>query len=310
MAGTDSKAKPLPLAINMLCGGLAGSVAELATLPLDTAKVRLQIQGKQVKEQGIAPKYKHVIHCVSTIAKEEGLASLWKGYVPGVQRQLVFASIRIGLYEPVRNMLSHGNAEHLANPPLYKKIIAGLLTGAIGITVANPTDVVKIRFQAEGNLPPGVPRRYSSTYNAYSTIIKNEGVKGLWTGWSANVARNAVINASELASYDQIKSYLLRNRYMEDGRLTHLVCGFAAGFCALIIGSPVDVMKTRIMNAKKGTGEQYSSVVDCFVRTCKEGPKAFYSGFAANFLRLGSWNTVMFMTFEEFKRRAGEKYHG
>jgi len=294
----------------MICGGLAGSVAELATIPLDTAKVRLQVQGKRFKEEGIAPKYKHVLHCVTTVAKEEGFLALWNGWIPGVQRQLVFASIRIGLYEPVRNSLSKGNPDHLSNPPLYKKIIAGLITGAVGITVANPTDVVKIRFQAEGLLPPGTPKRYSSTYNAYSTIIKEEGLKGLWTGWTANVARNAVINASELASYDQIKSWLLMNRYMEEGRLTHLVCGFMAGFCALIIGSPVDVMKTRIMNAKKGTGQQYSSVLDCFVRTAKEGPTAFYSGFAANFLRLGSWNTVMFMVFEEFKKQAGSKYHG
>ena len=45
-------------------------------------------------------------------------------------------------------------------------------TGALGITVANPTDLVKVRLQAEGKLPPGVPRRYSGALNAYSTIIR------------------------------------------------------------------------------------------------------------------------------------------
>ena len=34
------------------------------------------------------------------------------------------------------------------NPSLLQKIMAGMTTGAIGITVANPTDVVKIRMQA------------------------------------------------------------------------------------------------------------------------------------------------------------------
>ena len=44
--------------------------------------------------------------------------------------------------------------------------------GAVAITVANPTDLVKVRLQAEGKLPPGVPRRYTGALNAYSTIVR------------------------------------------------------------------------------------------------------------------------------------------
>jgi len=36
----------------------------------------------------------------------------------------------------------------LTTPPLYIKILAGFVTGAIGILVANPSDVVKVRLQA------------------------------------------------------------------------------------------------------------------------------------------------------------------
>ncbi len=32
------------------------------------------------------------------------------------------------------------------NPAFYQKALAGIVTGAIGITVANPTDVVKVRL--------------------------------------------------------------------------------------------------------------------------------------------------------------------
>ena len=31
---------------------------------------------------------------------------------------------------------------------------------------------MKVRLQAEGKLPPGVPRRYSGALNAYSTIVR------------------------------------------------------------------------------------------------------------------------------------------
>ena len=85
------------------------------------------------------------------------------------------------------------------------RIAAALTSGAIGITVATPTDLVKVRFQSEGVLAPGVAPRYSGVFNAYATIARTEGLAGLWTGLGPNIARNSVINASELVSYDTAK---------------------------------------------------------------------------------------------------------
>lgn len=35
-----------------------------------------------------------------------------------------------------------------------------------------------------------------------------EGLGALWTGLGPNIARNAIVNAAELASYDQVKQVL------------------------------------------------------------------------------------------------------
>jgi len=48
------------------------------------------------------------------------------------------------------------------------------------MNAAAQTDVVKVRLQAEGRLPPGVPKRYTGTANAFITIAKTEGIPGLW----------------------------------------------------------------------------------------------------------------------------------
>jgi solute carrier family 25 uncoupling protein 8/9 len=37
-------------------------------------------------------------------------------------------------------------------------------------------------MQAEGKLPPEVPRRYKNTLHAFVTIFKNEGLAGLYKG--------------------------------------------------------------------------------------------------------------------------------
>ena len=79
-----------------------------------------------------------------------------------------------------------------------------MLTGAIGISIANPTDLVKVRMQGQGQLPVA-ERPYTYSIDCYKKTVAKDGVKGLWVGWGPNVMRNSVINASELAAYDQFK---------------------------------------------------------------------------------------------------------
>jgi solute carrier family 25 uncoupling protein 8/9 len=223
------------------------------TIPLDTAKVRLQIQGQKKAELGDAyiAKYKGMSHSLRTIFIEEGPKSLWKGIFAGLQRQCIFAGLRIGLYPTVRDFIVGTQATKEGKlPTLPQRILAGLITGAFGIAVASPTDVVKIRLQAEGKKDPGVPRRYKGSLDAYSKIVKEEGVKGLYSGLFPNIIRNSIMNAAELASYDQIKSSLIKKfpNVNPDSKMLHFFCGLSAGFIAVVFASPVDVIKTRVMN--------------------------------------------------------------
>lgn len=140
---------------------------------------------------------------IKTITAEEGPRALFSGLAPGLQRQFVFAGLRIGLYVPIRNLIC-GPIKPGENPTLLQKIAAGMCTGALGISIANPTDLVKVRMQGQGRLPPE-ERPYSSSIDCYAKTVKTDGVKGLWVGVGPNMMRNSVINAAELASYDQFK---------------------------------------------------------------------------------------------------------
>lgn len=117
------------------------------------------------------------------------------------------------------------------------RLLAGSTTGALAVAVAQPTDVVKVRFQAQARAGGGP--RYQSTVEAYKTIAREEGIRGLWkgvcwvlaflpssppcpgltqvlfsTGTSPNVARNAIVNCAELVTYDLIKDTLLKANLM------------------------------------------------------------------------------------------------
>lgn len=61
------------------------------------------------------------------------------------------------------------------------RLLAGCTTGAMAVAFAQPTDVVKVRFQAQATSSE-YARRYCGTIDAYKTIGKEEGIRGLWKG--------------------------------------------------------------------------------------------------------------------------------
>ncbi|XP_075956212.1 dicarboxylate carrier UCP2-like isoform X3 [Anarhichas minor] len=218
------------VAVKIFSAGTAGCVAELVTFPLDIAKVRLQIQGEsKPSPEGQMIKYRGVFGTIFTIAKTEGPRSLYNGLVAGLHRQACFASVRIGLYDTMKQVYANGSESCLTN-----------------------------------------------------------------------ITRNAIVNCSELVTYDIIKELILNYNLLTDNMPCHFTAGFAAGLCTTIVVSPVDVVKTRIMNSPPG---RYSGAINCaLIMLMKEGPTAFYKGFIPAFLRLGSWNIVMFMSYEQIKR--------
>ncbi|XP_071496472.1 dicarboxylate carrier UCP2-like isoform X1 [Diadema antillarum] len=296
--------------IKLASAGLGGCIADVITFPLDTAKVRLQIQGESTgssqKANSKRPKsanfrYRGVFGTIWTIVRQEGPRGLYNGLVPGLQRQMCFASVRIGLYDSVKAFYAGAQKVDYGGVNILTRICAGITTGAFAVTCAQPTDVVKIRMQAQGNAElTGAPKRYSGAMNAYQTIAKEEGVRGLWKGTMPNIARNSVVNASEVVAYDLIKEAILRRRWMNDEFPCHFVSAFGAGFVTTCVATPVDVVKTRYMNSGMG---RYRGAMDCATQMFrKEGPFAFYKGFTPQFLRLGAWNIVMFVSFEQLKR--------
>ena len=81
------------------------------------------------------------------MVKQEGPRALFYGLAPGLQRQCIFVGLGNGLYVPIRNKICGDlpPGQYATGP---QKIIAGLISGAAAITVACPTDVVKIRLQS------------------------------------------------------------------------------------------------------------------------------------------------------------------
>eukprot|EP00923_Selenidium_pygospionis_P049225 GHVN01084746.1.p1 GENE.GHVN01084746.1~~GHVN01084746.1.p1 ORF type:complete len:320 (+),score=40.88 GHVN01084746.1:308-1267(+) len=300
-----------PLA-SAMSGCFGGCIAEMCTLPFDTVKVRMQLANKSsisplstVASQVGAPLSKPMgfASTLSSLVRKEGYKAPWKGISAGLHRQIVFSSLRFALYAHIRDFYCQ-TAEEKEKPPMRKKIMAAMTTGMIAMSVANPTDVAKVRLQGRNfNASSESGVMYpKGQFGIYKYIVKNEGVHRLWAGVGINVMRNGVVTSAEIATYDQMKQTLISSGIVKGDCVgVHMASGLTAGFTAAVVSSPIDVVTTRYQNAPLGV---YKGVCNCVAVTFKQnGLTGFYQGFMANFLRIGLFNVTLFVTFEQMLKQ-------
>ena len=135
----------------------------------------------------------------------------------------------------------------------------------------------------------GKPPRVKNTAQAFRKIVTEEGFRGLYRGVVPNVQRAALVNMGDLATYDSVKQRILRYTTLKDNWVTHTLASACSGLVAAILGTPADVVKTRIMNqpTENGRGTLYKGSLDCLVKTVRqEGFFALYKGFLPIWARM------------------------
>ncbi|CAD6242731.1 GSCOCG00009551001-RA-CDS [Cotesia congregata] len=280
-------------------GGLASIIAELGTFPLDTTKTRLQVQGQKLDKTHANLKYSGMVDALLQMIKYEGFKSLYCGISSAILRQSTYGTIKFGTYYTLKQMaVEKWGTEQL----VLINVICAAIAGSISSAIANPTDVVKVRMQVNGN------QGNLSLYGCFHQVYRHEGVRGLWRGVGPTSQRAAIIAAVELPIYDLTKIFLIP--HIGDSVSNHFLSSFTASTASAIASTPIDVIRTRLMNQKRlhktnGTSSPhiYKGSIDCFIKTSKnEGFLALYKGFVPTFLRMGPWNIIFFITYEQLKK--------
>ncbi|PFX20210.1 mitochondrial dicarboxylate carrier-like [Stylophora pistillata] len=267
-------------------GGIASAMAACCTHPLDLLKVHLQTQ-QQVTQRLSSM----AIHVVRT----QGAFALYNGLSASVMRQLTYSTTRYGLYEVVSAELRKGN-EPL---PFYQKVVIGSVSGFLGGIVGNPADMVNVRMQNDvKTLDKALRRNYKHVFDGLYRTATEEGVSTWMKGVTMTSSRALLMTVAQVACYDQAKQLLLASGYFKDNVIAHFTASFIAGTIATGITQPVDVMKTRLMEAKPG---QYKSVVHCILFTARLGPMGFYKGFIPAWVRLAPHTIITWIFLEQLR---------
>ncbi|KAG8778347.1 hypothetical protein FRC12_025014 [Ceratobasidium sp. 428] len=262
-------------------------------------KVRQQLQTN-------APQSKHFFGMAKEIISVEGFVGLMSGVRASMLREGIYATIRLGTYEAHKDMLYALSNGLLTREGIPLKALSGLMSGAVGAAIANPTDLIKVRMQAQHI--PSKPE-YSTIVSALTSVYNEGGgtltggLRSLWRGTTATVTRGAVITTAQIGSYDHFKQVVKNRKLMQEGVQLHITASLFAGLVCSITSNPVDVIKVRLMNDR---ARIHDGVLDCIVKTTRnESPLAFYKGFGMCWMRLGSHTTLTLILYEQLRAWAG-----
>jgi len=173
-------------------GGLvARTVAVFVTSPLELVRTYMQSHAKPPSGQ------RGVWGLLRDQVRTGGVVNLWIGLSATLSRDVPFSVIYWSAYELIKsNMSPHANGFLL-------HFASGAGAGLLAAGVTTPIDVVKTRRQMYLDAShPHYPTRMS---DIYTTIVAEEGVRGLFKGFVPRVAKVAPSCAIMVASYEFFK---------------------------------------------------------------------------------------------------------
>ena len=157
-----------------------------------------------------------------------------------------------------------------------------------------PVDVLKERLQVQSKLKT---YKYSSDLNAFTQVLRNEGIRGLYKAYPATVFSFGPFSAFYFLFYEKMKGIMVQNdpdTYLDKVKhSSHVQIGFfqsmfwsmIAGAGASLLTNPLDLVKLRlqVQRGSKSAGAsqqfEYKHMLDGLNQVIrKEGPIALWNG--------------------------------
>jgi solute carrier family 25 (mitochondrial carnitine/acylcarnitine transporter), member 20/29 len=278
--------------LSFICGCLGGIVNVLGTHPLDTIKVRMQMEGGGI------------ISCSKNMIAKEGFFSLYKGIKAPLYSIPAIYAFYFGSFELGKSLLG---VSHHDKPTLTQSVIAGGFSGLVSTVVLSPIELVKCKLQMEG---VGIRTKQPSALSVVKQVYKAEGIRGLYRGGLITTLREIPGNALYFGVYDYCRNKFKDTPFLKDPFWGSLFAGAMAGFVSWGTIYPQDIIKTKIqLDCGKGIRKytNHPSFPDGGIMKVsgeimkKSGYRGFTQGISACVFKGFVAEGLVFCTYEKAK---------
>ncbi|VVC96324.1 mitochondrial thiamine pyrophosphate carrier-like [Leptidea sinapis] len=185
---------------------------------------------------------------------------------------------------------------------ISQSALAGGIAGAVTRLIAQPLDVLKIRFQLQLE-PIKSGSKYSSITQAVVSIIKEEGITTLWSGHIPAQLLSISFGIVQFSLYEKMTQLCQTSDqyfYNTHKHYLNFSNGAIAATAATIISFPFDTVRTRLI-AEQKTNRAYSGFIDAFSSMVKcEGPAALFKGLVPTVAQIAPHAGIQFAVYKLF----------
>jgi len=276
-----------------VAGGFGGASAVLVGHPFDLTKTRLQTA---------APgQYRGAIDVVRQTVARDGVTGMYRGMVPPLLGVTPIFAVSFWAYDASKQLIfaltPNRASENLSTVELAT---AGFLSAVPTTLVTAPVERAKVLLQVQGQGASGT--QYKGVFDVMKHLYKEGGMRSIFRGTGATLARDGPGSAAYFAAYEVTKKALTQTG-SSTGELdlgAIILAGGTAGVAMWSLAIPPDVLKSRLQSAPSGT---YSGFFDCLRKTvAQDGLAALWKGFGPAMARAFPANAATFLGVEASRK--------
>ncbi|XP_073077758.1 solute carrier family 25 member 48 isoform X4 [Manis javanica] len=194
----------------------------------------------------------------------------------------VYNSVVFGVFSNTQRFLSqHHGREPEASPPrtLPDLLLASMVAGVVSVGLGAPMDLIKIRLQmqtqpfraANLSLKPRVAAHgeqpaYQGPVHCIATIVRTDGLVGLYRGTSAMLLRDVPGYCLYFIPYVFLSEWITPEACASPSPCAAWLAGGMAGAISWGTATPMDVVKSRLQ-ADGVHLNKYKGVLDCIYQS-------------------------------------------
>lgn len=295
-------------------GYISGALGILIGNPLDLLKTRLQSSSAAAERISVAHPTSYASQFTTASSLIRGATAPILGY--GALNALLFMT-----YNRCNAWMTPGYDPNAAYnetvPTLGSVFIAGVMGGLATWIVSTPTELIKCREQ--------VSTSPVSSLTLTKSILKIEGIKGLYHGGTITVMRDSFSYGVYFWAYEFSTRMLAQQVGTDHGAKVEatkvLLCGGISGVVSWTSIFPLDVLKTRIQTQTLQSAESQPLIAGIAVKEARigalamarkvyaeEGAGAFFRGVGICSVRAFVVNAAQWAMYEWIMRTlTGEK---
>lgn len=282
--------------VHAVSGAMGSVTAMTVFFPLDTARLRLQVDENRVAKSTPA--------ILAEIIKEEGLLAPYRGWFPVICSLCCSNFVYFYCFHTLKAGYLKG---HQSTPSA--DLLIGMAAGIVNVLVTTPLWVVNTRLKLQGSKFRNADihsTNYSGILDAFRQIVRDEGVGALWNGTFPSLL--LVLNpAIQFMIYEGLKRQLRKGAPRELTSIEVFIIGAVAKAVATTVTYPLQTIQSVLRFGQFNESTEKSKLLSS-LRTIKSlvvnrarryGVFGLFKGLEAKLLQTVLTAALMFLLYEK-----------